>query len=96
MTAPAEDGTSDAPAAAGDAAHSSTRPRDAALLLPLAGLILFTPPLLGLFTVDVGVLGAPLIVCYVFAVWALLIFGSRKLARSLDASGSPPGGDGEE
>ena len=63
--------------------RARSRVRDGALILPLAGLLLLCPPLLGLFVSDIGLFGAPLIVCYVFAVWGGLILVSRRLARAL-------------
>ncbi|MEL7465429.1 MAG: hypothetical protein AAFN79_15270 [Pseudomonadota bacterium] len=62
---------------------SVSRLRDGALILPIAGLALFCPPLLALFASDLSLFGAPLIVCYVFAVWAALIILARRLARLL-------------
>jgi hypothetical protein len=59
------------------------RARDAALVLPLAGLVLVAPPAINLFLADVTVFGAPLIGVYLFVVWALLIFGAQRLSRRL-------------
>lgn len=61
------------------------RTREAALILPLLGLALFSPPLIGLFASDARVLGAPLIVVYIFIVWAALIAAARALSRRLAA-----------
>ena len=61
------------------------RSREAALILPLTGLALFTPPLIGLFALDLSVIGAPLIVVYIFAVWAALIAAARTISRRLTA-----------
>jgi len=59
------------------------RARDAALVLPLAGLVLVAPPVINLFLADLTVLGAPLLAVYLFAVWGLLILAARLLARRL-------------
>lgn len=59
------------------------RARDAALVLPLAGLVLVAPPVINLFVADVTVFGAPLIVVYLFSVWGLLILGAQRLSRRL-------------
>jgi len=59
------------------------RARDAALVLPIAGLVLIAPPAINLFLADVTVFGAPLIGVYLFAVWALLILGAQRLSRRL-------------
>ena len=48
------------------AAHA----RDAAIVLPVLGLLLFSPPLITLFASDAPVFGAPFIVVYLFAAWA--------------------------
>jgi hypothetical protein len=73
--------------------------RDRALILPLVGVILFLPPVAGIFRLDATVQGVPLTLGYLFAVWALLITGafalSRRLRASLDAPNPPaePGDD---
>jgi hypothetical protein len=59
------------------------RARDAALVLPLAGLVLVAPPVVNLFVADLSILGAPLIAVYLFAVWGALIFCARRLSRRL-------------
>ena len=70
------------PRPAGDAFRGH-RARDAALVLPLAGLVLFAPPAINLFLADVAVFGAPLIAVYLFAVWGLLILCAQRLSRRL-------------
>lgn len=90
MNPPPENDPADDAAArmsAGDrAALSAARAYDAALALPLAGLLLFSAPVLGLFVSDVAVFGAPLIMVYLFTAWAALValswFLSRHLARA--------------
>jgi O-antigen/teichoic acid export membrane protein len=64
------------------------RVRDAAWLLPLAGLALLMPPFVTLFTGDADVLGVPRIIVYVFGVWLALIGAAALLARRLRP---PPG-----
>lgn len=59
------------------------RLRDAAGLLPLAGLVLLMPPVITLFAVGHLVGGVPLIVVYVFGVWLALIGCAALLARRL-------------
>ncbi len=68
--------------------HRKTR--DRALILPLAGLILLTPPVAGIFHLDAKIAGIPFTVVYLFAVWALLIAGSAALSRRL-RDGHDPG-----
>jgi len=61
------------------------RVRDAAVLLPLAGLVLLLPPVITLFAArHAGVAGVPLIVVYVFSAWLALIAAAALLARRLE------------
>lgn len=62
--------------------HSSKAP-DAAIVLPLFGLFLLMPPAIGLFASERQLFGIPLLVLYVFGVWAALILGALLLARRL-------------
>lgn len=57
--------------------------RDRALVLPLAGALLLTPPLGGIFELEATVGGVPFPLIYVFTVWAVLIAGAAALARQL-------------
>lgn len=56
-----------------------------ALLLPLCGLFLLMPPAVLAFDIETTIAGIPMIVVYIFAVWALLILGAALLARRLAA-----------
>ncbi len=58
---------------------------DAAVVLPVFGAILLLPPAISLFAAPVAVWGVPLIVLYVFGVWAGLIGCAALLARRLDS-----------
>jgi hypothetical protein len=62
---------------------------DAAVVLPVFGAILLLPPAISLFAAPVEVWGVPLIVLYVFGVWAGLIGCAALLARRLDSPLSP-------
>lgn len=55
-----------------------------AWLLPALGAALIMTPVIRIFAVDVRLFGAPLIMIYVFGVWAALILIAARLA-SLDA-----------
>lgn len=55
--------------------------RDAATLLPIAATVLLLPPFILIFAAPTFVFGVPLIVAYVFGVWALVIFASWLVAR---------------
>lgn len=57
--------------------------RDRAFIVPLFGLMMLMPPVVGAFALPASVLGVPLIVVYLFAVWAALIVHARFLARAL-------------
>jgi len=58
--------------------------RDAALLLPVLGLVLLASPVLDVFA-DAGRLaGIPAAVLYVFGVWFALIGACARLARVLE------------
>lgn len=56
---------------------------DRAFLLPLVGLLLLTPPLAGIFQLDVRVFGIPFTGFYLFGVWAALIIGAAMLSRRI-------------
>ena len=56
---------------------------DRALVLLLVGCLLLTPPLAGIFQLDIKVLGIPFTGFYLFAVWGALITGAAMLSRRL-------------
>lgn len=47
--------------------------RDAASMLPFFAVVLFVPPIILIFAKPATLLGIPLIVIYLFAVWAIVI-----------------------
>lgn len=55
--------------------------RDAATLLPVAAAVLLLPPFILVFSAPVLVAGVPLIVIYVFGVWAAVILSAWLLSR---------------
>lgn len=55
-----------------------------AWLLPAVGAVLLASPLIRAFAVDVRLVGAPIIMIYIFVVWFVLIIAAVALAR-LDA-----------
>ncbi len=57
--------------------------RDAASLLPVAAAILLLPPFIVVFAAPVLIAGIPLIVVYVFGVWAAIVLCAWLLARNL-------------
>lgn len=57
--------------------------RDAASLLPVAATVLLLPPFIVVFAAPVLIAGIPLIVVYVFGVWAAIVLCAWLLARNL-------------
>lgn len=72
------------------------RAGDAATLLPVVAAAVLLPPFILVFAAPVLVGGIPLIVVYVFGVWAAIILCAWLLARShaqvsASAAASPAG-----
>jgi hypothetical protein len=67
----------------------SHRERSAAAVLPLLGLFLLLPPFITLFGGVQRPFGVPLIVIYVFGVWAVLVAAAAWLAQRLDRAPAP-------
>lgn len=57
--------------------------KDAAAVLPFVAVFLLIPPIILIFAKPVLVAGVPLIVVYLFGVWAAAIFAAMVLARRL-------------
>ena len=57
--------------------------RDAALLLPLAGLLLLMPPYIRVFDQPAFFAGVPLLYIYIFCLWLVGILLSALLSRTL-------------
>jgi hypothetical protein len=53
----------------------------------LLGVLLFTPPLLGIFNSPARVFGIPALYLYLFAAWTLLIVLVALVIESSDAEG---------
>ena len=70
-------------------AERSQRMREAAVLLPLVGLFLLLPPLIGLFAAPLDIGGVPLVVLYLFAVWLGLVIAAMRLGRALELAAPP-------
>jgi len=66
-----------------DQTLSRRKARDKAMILPLFGLILLTPPVAEVFHLEAKIAGVPFTLVYVFVIWALLIAGAAALARRL-------------
>ncbi|WP_332684879.1 hypothetical protein [Bosea sp. (in: a-proteobacteria)] len=65
--------------------------RDAAALLPIAATVLLLPPFILIFAAPAFVFGVPLIVAYVFGVWAVVIFAAWLVARRHAEASDGPG-----
>ncbi len=62
--------------------------RDLASVLPFAAIFLFLPPFVLTFTAPVALGGIPLIVLYIFGVWALVILCAAIVASRLAGAGA--------
>lgn len=63
--------------------------QDRALVLPIVGLILLTPPVAAIFQLEGKIGGIPVALVYVFVVWAGLIAGAAILSRHLHQDAEP-------
>jgi len=59
------------------------RTSERAFVLPIAGFVLFVPPILTVFDGPQTVFGVPLVLLYLFGVWLLLIAAAQRLGRRL-------------
>lgn len=57
--------------------------------LALGAAVLFLPPFLGLFNVDVRVLGVPLVFAYLFAAWMAVIVLAALISRGVRVEQQP-------
>ena len=55
--------------------------RDLAVVLPIVLVLLLMPPLIRIFAVPTTLAGIPLIVVYIFVVWAAAILVAAVVAR---------------
>ncbi len=59
------------------------RRQDAALVLPIFGVVMLISPVFKIFTNDRLIFGAPLPFIYIFVLWFFLIVLSRRITRLL-------------
>jgi hypothetical protein len=78
-----------------DSEAGAPRARDAATALPFLAAALLVPPVILIFARPAAPWGVPLIVLYVFAVWAATILMGFLLARRLKTASEPREPDGE-
>lgn len=69
-----------------DLAFQDRKTRDAALILPIIGLLFLIPPFATIFAIDGRIFGIPVMVAYVFTVWALLIAAAAFLAKRIETA----------
>jgi len=95
VTAPGGVGRAAPDPDAGRAVRERMR-REAAAVLPVLGTVLLMPPVVDLVAVEGRILGVPVPVAYLTAVWAGLILGAALLSRPLGRAGeeAEPPGDG--
>jgi predicted Kef-type K+ transport protein len=68
---------------------SARRIRDAASVLPFLAVVLLAPPIILIFSAPLRLGGVPLIVLYLFGVWAVVIVAALMLSRRLAAAAGP-------
>ncbi|MBU0724665.1 MAG: hypothetical protein KJ904_06615 [Alphaproteobacteria bacterium] len=61
--------------------------RDAAAILPVAAIFLLLPPVILIFSAPVLIANIPLIVLYVYGVWAGLILIALMVALRVEEAG---------
>ncbi|SLN75806.1 hypothetical protein [Oceanibacterium hippocampi] len=71
----------------GEQALAARRLREIAFVLPFVGLALITPPIIHIFADSRTVFGIPIIILYIFGVWAALVLSAFRLARRLREEG---------
>lgn len=59
------------------------RRQDAALVLPIFGIVVFITPIFTIFTRDLLIFGAPLPFLFIFGFWLLLIILARRMSHLL-------------
>ena len=62
---------------------SDRKTNDRSLVLLLVGCLLLTPPIAGIFQIDIRFLGIPFTGFYLFTVWAGLIAGAAALSKRI-------------
>ena len=67
--------------------------KDRALILPLVGLLLLTPPLAGIFQLELRIGGVPFTAIYLFIVWGALIAGAAMISKHLRQEIDPESDD---
>ncbi|MEM1384841.1 MAG: hypothetical protein AAGG06_14480 [Pseudomonadota bacterium] len=74
------------PSAPADLLLTARKARDAVQVLPILGFALLIPPIAQIFAIDAQILGIPVVVGFIFAVWLGLILAAWLAARKLLAA----------
>lgn len=69
-----------------DGERASEGARDAAIVLPIAAALLLLPPVILIFAAPRLIGGVPLIVVYLFGVWAAIVLAAFLVSRRMKAS----------
>lgn len=69
--------------------QAERRDRSRAAALPLIGFFLLTPLFIRVFAADATILGAPLVVIYIFGIWLSLIVAAALLSKRLTLKTGP-------
>lgn len=77
-----------------DTRRGSQGARDVAAALPFAALVLLMPPIILIAAVPARLAGVPLIIVYIFGVWAAIVLAAFLVARAL--AREDPAAFGEE
>jgi hypothetical protein len=62
---------------------------DAAKILPVAAAILLLPPFILIFAAPATIAGVPLIIVYVFGIWAVIVVAAWLVARRVEPPDGP-------
>ncbi len=89
MTDAPQGGGGSAPASPPDRPLAARKLRDRAMVLPVVGMVLLLPPVASTLAVPISVFGVPLIVIYLFGVWAVLVWFARQLAHRVAVETQP-------
>lgn len=72
------------------------RLRDVATLLPIVTMLLLLPPMILVFSAPVAVAGIPLIVIYLYALWAGAVLVTFLVSRRIAAADRGSQADGRD
>ncbi|MEM1276519.1 MAG: hypothetical protein AAGH74_08335 [Pseudomonadota bacterium] len=56
------------------------------MILPIVGLLFLIQPVATIFAIDGRIFGIPVMVAYIFTVWAVLIAATAVLAKRIETT----------